>query len=462
LATGGPGELYRDSVYPVHCFGSLGLALEAGIELTNLTESQFGIGTRREEFPWNLSGTYVQAMPYIYSVDSSGTEHNFLADYYRTTQELASNIFRKGYQWPFHATRTLDYGSSLVDIAIYRESQAGRTVYMDFKRNPEPVPDDAPFSLDRLDSDVTDYLKNNDALLSQPIERLRRMNPLAIELYKRYKADLSRDPLPFNINNQHMNGGIAVNIWAQSSLPGCYAVGEVAGTHGVTRPGGAALNAGQVFAIRCAKHILANSDRRSPLTDDGLFTAPVKDCIAQIRHDLKNTDALLIKNVRREIQDRMSDQAGFVCHDEKVATALRQANALNRLINEKGLRIENPAQIANAMLWRQMALTSEAVLSALNLYIDNGGGSRGARLLCSASGTEVPETRTGRLEEYRFLPERDEDKNRQIRVRYSGAKFEVYEIVLRILSNPGNFYFEKNWAPFLTGQIYEEGYSDSH
>jgi succinate dehydrogenase/fumarate reductase flavoprotein subunit len=51
LAAGGPGELFRDSVYPKRCFGSLGLALEAGIATVNLTEHQFGIGTRRDEFP---------------------------------------------------------------------------------------------------------------------------------------------------------------------------------------------------------------------------------------------------------------------------------------------------------------------------------------------------------------------------------------------------------------------------
>ena len=77
LAAGGPGELYRDSVYPNGCFGSLGLALDAGIELINLTESQFGIGTRREGFPWNLSGTYVQALPHIYSVDADGGGASF-------------------------------------------------------------------------------------------------------------------------------------------------------------------------------------------------------------------------------------------------------------------------------------------------------------------------------------------------------------------------------------------------
>ncbi len=57
--------------------------------------------------------------------------------------------------------------------------------------------------------------------------------------------DLTTQPLQFAMNNQHMNGGIEVDIWGQTSLPGCFAVGEVAGTHGVTRPGGAALNAGR-------------------------------------------------------------------------------------------------------------------------------------------------------------------------------------------------------------------------
>ena len=39
------------------------------------------------------------------------------------------------------------------------------------------------------------------------------MNPLSIELYKRYKYDITREPLEFAINNQHMNGGLAVDTW---------------------------------------------------------------------------------------------------------------------------------------------------------------------------------------------------------------------------------------------------------
>src|SRR5690606_983421 len=157
------------------CFGSLGLALEAGIELVNLTESQFGIGTRREGFPWNLSGTYVQAMPHIYSLDGEGRGHHFLADYYRTTRELASTVFRKGYQCRCHATRMLAFGPGLVDRALHRETAAGRRVFMDFNRNPLPVEGDAPFSLAQLDDDVSHYLGQAGAKQALPIQRLAHM-----------------------------------------------------------------------------------------------------------------------------------------------------------------------------------------------------------------------------------------------------------------------------------------------
>lgn len=136
LAAGGPGELCRDSVFPNSCFGPLGMALEAGVTLVNLTESRFGIGTRREGFPWNLSGTYVQVIPHICSVDDAGREHHLSADYYRSTQEIASNIFRKGYQWPFHSTRMCDFGSSLIDLAIWREGRRGRRRRSAIRRAP--------------------------------------------------------------------------------------------------------------------------------------------------------------------------------------------------------------------------------------------------------------------------------------------------------------------------------------
>ena len=457
LASGGPGELYRDSVYPKNCFGSLGLALEAGIELSNLTEHQFGIGTRRTEFPWNLSGTYVQVMPYVYSTDEAGTEYNFLADYYRTTQELVSNVFRKGYQWPFHASRTLDYGSSLVDLAIFEETRKGRTVWLDFLRNPAAVPGDRPFDLQRLDPDVRAYLENSNALLETPIARLQRMNPLAIELYKQYRRDITRDPLPFNVNHQHMNGGIEVDIHARSSLDGCYAVGEIAGTHGVTRPGGAALNAGQVFGQRCAAHIHSRLQRQPENTDKRAdeHQEILRKSLAWLQRNVGNSDGIALDALACEVQTRMSDCAGFICRAGDVAPALAAARKLNQKIAERGVNIAEPRQLSEGVLRVQTAWLSEAVLCALDHYIAHGGGSRGARMLCADDGTKTPDSRLGRLGGYRFLAENEAQRSEKILLRYTPQKgMQVSERPLRPIEDTGKIYFEKNWGAFLTGEIY--------
>ncbi len=423
LAAGGPGELYRDSVYPYGCFGSLGLALDAGIEVVNLTESQFGIGTRREGFPWNLSGTYVQAIPHVYSVDATGKEHHFLVGYYRTTQELASNVFRKGYQWPFHATRMLDFGSSLVDLAIYRENGAGRRVFMDFNRNPMPVPGDDPFSLERLDDDVRTYLGTAGANQAIPIDRLRHMNPLAIELYRRYKVDIAADPLEFAVNNQHMNGGIAVDTWGRSSLSGCYAVGEAAGTHGVTRPGGAALNAGQVLGTRAAEHIAGSGLAKT--ASNANILAVAEDGVARINAVLRPTSALTVRAVRANVQARMSDRAGMICQVKSVREAREQARSLNAEIRAKGIAYGRAAEAVRALQWQQMALASEGVLAALDYFVHRGGGSRGARAICDPDGESLPLAADGPLEKYRFRKERETDRNEQIVVTLHGDAVRV-------------------------------------
>ena len=453
IAAGGPGELYRDSVFPNGCFGSLGLALEAGVDLVNLTESQFGIGTRREGFPWNLSGTYVQAMPYVYSVDAQGTEHNFLADYYRTTQELASNIFRKGYQWPFHATRMLNYGSSLIDLGITRETQAGRRVFMDFNRNPLPVPDDLPFSLDRLDADVAAYLGKAGAQQDLPIDRLRHMNPLSIELYLRYKVDIRQGPLEFAVNNQHMNGGIAVDTWGRSSLPGLYAIGEAAGTHGVTRPGGAALNAGQVLGTRVAEHIAATG--RAQAAPQGQIGAELGDAVDQIDQVLRADSPLAARAIKDEVQARMSDHAGILCTPQTVAAALQSASVLNQSIRTFGIGFSRGGEVARVLQWQHMALASQAVLAALHHYIGAGGGSRGARAICDPLGEAVPMARSGPLPDVRFRPERAEDRGRQILVRLVDGQIRIATRPNRHLDDSSKPFFERDWPAWLTGAVFD-------
>lgn len=172
----------------------------------------------------------------------------------------------------------MDFGSSLLDMAVAQEQQSGRQVFMDFNRNPEPVPGDLPFSLDRLDDDVRAYLENNDALAPSPIERLQRMNPLSISLYKMHGYDLTTQPLQFAMNNQHMNGGIEVDIWGQTSLPGCFAVGKLlAHTASPTQRRGVECRAG--FAVRLARFIGCTQKRNI----DGDIAQLAAPALASIR-----------------------------------------------------------------------------------------------------------------------------------------------------------------------------------
>jgi succinate dehydrogenase/fumarate reductase flavoprotein subunit len=458
LASGGPGELYRDSVYPRHCYGSLGMAIEAGVAVCNLTESQFGIGTRRQEFPWNLSGTYVQVIPHIYSVDAEGREHHFLANHYRTTRELACNIFRKGYQWPFHATRMENFGSSLVDLAIFRETQAGRTVLMDFNRDPLPGRDGKAFSLDDLDDDVRSYLANNGALQASPIERLRCMNPLAIELYRMHGHDLAAKPLPFALNNQHMNGGITVDLWNASSVPGCYAVGEVAGTHGVTRPGGAALNAGQVGGMRAARHLAVLRPAVPTAAPPAAVLADAGEAMA-VAWQALDSGALTVASVRDEIQARMSDRAGCFVDCPAVPAALTAARTLRQRVLGGELGIQRPTQLVDIFRWRHLALLSEAVLTALDHYIAHGGGSRGARAYCAPDGEVVFATAAeGPLEQFRYRKERPEHRRSKLVLTWDGTAFSITDTPLRELEDLDRIFFEKNWAPYLTDAIHARGF----
>lgn len=252
--TGGPANLYSKTVYPKGQKGSTGLALDAGVWGMNLTHFQYGMSSIKPK--WNVSGTYMQVMPRFYSLDEDGNEHDFLADYYTDFRELLKNVFLKGYQWPFDVKKIK--GSSMVDYLVYKEEvYKNRRVFLDFRDNPSFK--DIPF--DDLDKEVKDYILSNDARLEKPIDRLLKMNKKAYDFYIDHGVDLNKEPLEISLCAQHNNGGLYIDKDYQTNIKGFYAAGEVAGGHGIYRPGGSALNAGQVGSKRASENIrLANKD----------------------------------------------------------------------------------------------------------------------------------------------------------------------------------------------------------
>ena len=245
LATGGPAGIYHNTVYPESQSGATGLAIDAGALCVNLEEWQYGIAST--DFRWNLSGTYQQVLPRYISVGEDGKEVEFL--YEKFGDSSLDLIFLKGYQWPFDTNKV--GGSSQVDLAVAAEIRAGRRVFLDYTKNPRGL--EKGFSV--LSREAYRYLENSGALFGTPIERLRKMNSGAIDLYLSHGIDLSRERLAIAVCVQHCNGGVDVDSDWQSSVAGLFVAGEAAGTFGVCRPGGSALNSTQVGSLRAAEKI---------------------------------------------------------------------------------------------------------------------------------------------------------------------------------------------------------------
>jgi succinate dehydrogenase/fumarate reductase flavoprotein subunit len=255
MATGGPGGLYATSVYPNDHLGSTGVALEAGAAAANLIEWQYGLASTK--FRWNVSGSYQQVIPRYFSTEQDGTgERDFLNQYFDHMGRLGTAIFLKGYQWPFDPRKLQNYGSSLIDLLVYQETVIKkRRVFMDFRHNPLPRQGLDEFKFSALSPDAYNYLQKSGILFGKPIERLQKMNPMAIKLYREHGIDLRKEPLEIAVCAQHNNGGLQGNIWWESNLRHLFPVGEVNGSHGVYRPGGSALNSGQVGGYRAAQYI---------------------------------------------------------------------------------------------------------------------------------------------------------------------------------------------------------------
>ena len=88
-------------------------------------------------------------------------------------------------------------------------------------------------------------------------------------------------------------------------------MGECAGTHGIARPGGSALNAGQVGSLRAAQYISKHPDK---LIDEEIFSKLVNTVEIKISSDT----AERIKIAQR----RMSDNAAAVRNVEKINMTL--------------------------------------------------------------------------------------------------------------------------------------------
>ncbi|MDR3199789.1 MAG: FAD-binding protein [Planctomycetaceae bacterium] len=418
FAVGGPGGLYEASVYPQCHKGGIGLGLAIGAEAQNLPESQFGIASTK--FRWNVSGSYMQVIPKFVSTDQNGQHpREFLQTYFDSSGELHSKIFLKGYQWPFDVRKVIE-GSSLIDILVYIETiEHQRRVFLDYRENPQA------FRFDRLWAEAYRYLENSGAILDSPIERLEKMNPNAVRLYAANGIDLHKEMLEVAVCAQHNNGGLAGTIWWESTnIKHFFPIGEVNGSHGIARPGGSALNSGQVGAFRAAERI-AKCYRG--------WTFDIDAAASQLRIP----DVSVLRSGRAvpdSVRRRMSQFGGMVRRSGDLEVAVEEAR---RQFRED----KNPFSLAHAVY-----------LDAILYAIHSGVGSRGSGL--AVGGKPVhPKLDKNR---WSLQPENKSFREKVLLSRYDPETGEIsHRWEPRRPIPETNLWFETVWQEFQEDKIYQ-------
>lgn len=414
--TGGPSGIYEDVVYPESQRGMTGLALAQGCKAVNLQHWQYGIASTK--FRWNLSGTYQQVLPSYVSVDEQGVEREFLFGKGYSEEEVLANIFLKGYQWPFDS-RKMD-GSSWVDLQVYTESvEKQRKVYLDYRKNSSFLASD----LSNIGEEAYSYLEKSQALFGTPIERLQKMNPLAIELYKTNGIDLYHERLEIKVCAQNHNGGLLVDASWKTNLENFYVCGEAAGTFGPYRPGGSALNSTQVSSLRAVQDIVFTSREK---TDDFLPSKAELKVLADFEtlvKGLKHSDGILAEDIHKHFAKAMSKYAGFRRIPEKMQELLQEVEAVLATYFET-IQIHPQKSVSEVFTTYDSLITTEAVLRSMIVGAKEEGSLGGAIVI---TDNEV-------------MPPIPSNENKRLVSTLKACAFEILE--------PKEFedvWFENNW-----------------
>ncbi len=224
------------------------------------------------------------------------------------------------------------------------------------------------------------------------------MNAPAMEFYRSRGIDLAVQPLEIALSAQHNNGGLGVDCWWQTNITGFFAVGEAGATHGVYRPGGSALNSGQVGSLRAAQYIAACRTGAPDTVScfSGNFLSAVESVIV-LSQAVVSDAADTVDRCWERATARMSRVGATVRNVREIACAVSEIrDELDAFSTSVRTRKNN---LGRAFHLRDVLTAQYVYLNAMLDYVCHGGRSRGSALYTDKTGT-LP--CSGLPDEFRF------------------------------------------------------------
>lgn len=270
----------------------------------------------------------------------------------------------------FHPTVLAVGGSHLISEAVrgegaYLRNHAGERFMPRYHEMAELAPRDvvARAILSEMLAEETDceFLD----LRHLPAERMYERFPTISTICLGYGLDLAKDLLPIAPAAHYCMGGVMTDSFGRTTLPGLYAVGEVActGVHGANRLASNSLLEGLVFGLHLADGLAGLNSKQADTSSRQAFTIPVYD-------DFSRDEALLsifpehesILRMRREIRHVMWKYVSLQRDQQGLLEATRQLHDLRTTMLATGSTNPN-----NSIEWLEtvnMLKVAELVIAA--------------------------------------------------------------------------------------------------
>lgn len=273
----------------------------------------------------------------------------------------------------FHPTvLVVGSGSHLVSEAVrgegaYLRNHAGERFMPRYHKLAELAPRDvvARSILSEMLSEGTDcqYLD----LRHLPAAHVHERFPTISAICRKHGLDLAKDLLPVAPAAHYCMGGVMTDTYGRTTLPGLYAVGEVActGVHGANRLASNSLLEGLVFGLRLADG-LARGAGESIQPSRRAIHVPVYDDPAweeELVHSAVEQDE--ITRARREVRQIMWQYVSLCRDQEGLLAARARLNELRNDLLSGKIRTHRGAQIVP--VWHEtvnMLRVAELVIAA--------------------------------------------------------------------------------------------------
>ncbi len=341
LATGGVGQVYQKTTNPLVATGDgISLALASGAEVTDMEFFQF--------HPTALS---LPAAPSF-----------LLSEAMRGEGAVLRNTEGKRFMGAYHPDAELA-PRDVVTRAILNEMrrELNQYVFLDITHL-EPT-----------------FLR----------ERFPKIDATCL----RYGIDITSEPIPVAPSAHYLMGGVLTNLNGETSIPGLYAVGEVActGVHGANRLASNSLLEGLVFGARVGKAVgHVRPTLLEPPDSSGLSGPDVAETVfseAEIASVAK-VEYLL---VQKELREMMWKEVGII----------RSQCSLKRAVEKWGRWrwvLSNPALSRLACETKNMLWTAAAMIESALRRNESIGAHFLEDDLCVTADTSIaPESARGLL-----------------------------------------------------------------